>query len=404
MAMAKESRGAALLLSPEIPYPLHGGGALRTASVLHYLAQGRDVDLIVFRHRPEQDPASLLPPQFVRRLCVIDLPFHRKDLASRVLRNGVRFLRGVPPLVDRFRGFGKEIQEFLQGHNYEVAVIEHFWCAEYASLLQRVSQNVALNLHNVESVLHQTYAKSEPGWQPFVHGRFAREARKLEEAWFPRFTEVLAASEIDAVRVRQISPNASTRVFANSLPWTPLPHRAEEAVIAFSGNLEYQPNQQAVQFFAAKVWPEIRKEHPELRWRLIGMNPHAVQPWIKGVPGVECTGSVADAVAELASARLVVVPLFSGSGTRLKIVEAWAAGRPVISTALGAEGLPAESGVNILFAETGEQFLKAIDHLLRDSTFSRTLGDNGRQTFQRELCWEKAWQTLDSSCLAVKNS
>src|SRR5450432_429378 len=308
-------RPAALVLSPETPYPLHGGGALRTASVLHYLARDRDVDLIVFRHRPEQDPIATLPPGLVRRVCVIDLPHHRKDLAARVWRNGVRFARGVPPLVDRFRGFGDRIAKFVAGHRYQVAVIEHFWCAEYQPILREASDRAVLNLHNVESVLHETSAAASEGWGRLVHGRFARQCRVLERKWLPEFAELLASSEPDAERIRHISAAAMPRVFPNSIPWTELPVRAEQDVVAFSGNLEYHPNQEAVAFFAQKIWPHVVARRPALKWRLIGMNPDAVRSSLSHQRNVEFTGSVLDAVSELAAAKVVVVPLLSGSGT-----------------------------------------------------------------------------------------
>jgi glycosyltransferase involved in cell wall biosynthesis len=394
-------RPTAVVLSPETPYPLHGGGALRTASVVQYLARHRDVDLIVFRHRPEQDPIAALPPGLVRRALVIDLPHHRKDLLARVWRNGVRFIRGVPPLVDRFRGFGDRIDEFLAGHRYQVAVIEHFWCAEYQPILRAASDAAVLNLHNVESVLHETSAAASAGLGRLVHGRFARNCRVLERKWLPEFAELLTASEPDAERIRQISPGAKPRVFPNSIPWTEIPARAEEDVIAFSGNLEYHPNQEAVTFFAGKIWPHVVRRRPSLKWRLIGMNPEAVRSSVIHCLNVEFTGSVLDAVAEIAAAKVVVVPLLSGSGTRLKIVEAWAAGRAVVSTRLGAEGLPARDKCNILLADTPPDFVSCIERLLSDAGLRRALGDAGRQEYERGFCWEAAWKALDSTWLAA---
>ena len=395
-------RPSALVLSPETPYPLHGGGALRTASVLNYLARRHDVDLIVFRHRPDQDPIASLPPGLVRRTRVIDLPHHRKDLVARIARNAVRLARGVPPLVDRFRGFGDQIAQFLQGCRYDVAVIEHFWCAEYEPVLRQVSDAVVLDLHNVESVLHETSAKAGGGWARLVHGRFARNSRALERKWLSRFAELLTASGPDADRVRALSPGAKPVVFPNSIPWTPLPDRAEQDAIAFSGNLEYHPNQAAVAFFSDRIWPAVSRSRPTLAWRLIGMNPEAVRAKVAHHPNVELTGSVRDAISELAAAKLVVAPLLSGSGTRLKIVEAWAAGKPVVSTRLGAEGLPARHESNILLADTPEDFIACIERLLSDARLRRELGNAGRREYERALCWDSAWKALDSTWLSAE--
>jgi glycosyltransferase involved in cell wall biosynthesis len=379
------------MLSPETPYPLHGGGALRTASLLNYLAQHFEVDLAVFRYRPEQDPGRSLPPGLVSNVQVIDLPHNRKDMISRAVRNAWRLAKGVPPLVDRFRGFQCALK--LAPH-YDLAVIEHFWCAEYLDVIGRVSDRVVLNLHNIESVLHESCAAAEGGVTGFAHRRFAAYSRQLEREWLPRFDSILTASAEDARRVMEA---ANVIIYPNAIPMTPIPDRAEEDVIAFSGNLEYHPNRTAVQFFAREIWPALSRNNPRLKWRLIGMNPEAIRREIQGLERVETTGPVADAVSELAAARVVVAPLRSGSGTRLKIIEAWAAARAVVATSLGAEGLPVTHGTEIYLADKPEDFIQSIQYLLNSPDVRRKLGKTGRCLFEHEFSWEAAWRNLDCS-------
>ena len=211
----------------------------------------------------------------------------------------------------------------------------------------------------------------------------------------PQFSEVLATSESDAERVRAIAPGARVVVYPNAIPAVALPARADEEAIAFSGNMEYHPNRGAVQFFRQEVWPRLREEWPRLIWRLIGKNPEAVRQWISGDPRIEATGQVDDAVKELARCRVAVVPLLAASGTRLKILEAWAAGGPVVSTPIGAEGLPGRDGENLLLAEGGAAFALAVSRLLSSSTLRRELGGAGRLLLEREFTWEKAWGKLD---------
>src|SRR5260370_33902707 len=100
--------------------------------------------------------------------------------------------------------------------------------------------------------------------------------------------------------------------------------------------MEYHPNRSAVRFFRREVWPHLRDEWPGLTWRLIGKNPEAVRQFTFGDPRIDVQGQVDDAIKELARARVAVVPLLAGSGTRLKILEAWAAGLPVVSTGVRA--------------------------------------------------------------------
>src|ERR1019366_8365820 len=111
------------------------------------------------------------------------------------------------------------------------------------------------------------------------------------------------------------------------------------------------PNIEAVRWFASSIWPRIRERNPGLKWNLIGRNPEAISGIVKSDPSIRVIGPVADAVAAIAAGRVVVVPLLSGSGTRFKILEAWAAGRAVVSTSIGAEGLGARDGEHLLIAD-----------------------------------------------------
>ena len=162
--------------------------------------------------------------------------------------------------------------------------------------------------------------------------RFAEAYRRLEREWLPVFDDVLVPSEDDALRLK---PYCSATVYPNAIPFRPQPAVDEENAIAFSGNLEYHPNVAAVRYFAAEIWPLILAAHPDLEWRLIGRNPHAIEPIVAEIPGVRVVGPVDDAVEALARAKVVVTPLLAGSGTRFKILEAWAAARAVVSTTCG---------------------------------------------------------------------
>jgi glycosyltransferase involved in cell wall biosynthesis len=131
-----------------------------------------------------------------------------------------------------------------------------------------------------------------------------------------------------------------------------------------------------------------------VRFRLIGKNPRGVEHIVGQLPSVELTGPVEDAVAELARAAVVVVPLLAGSGTRLKILEAWAAGRAVVSTTIGAEGLAARDGDNIVIRDTASSFADAVSMLLESPEMRHTIGVNARAEFERSCTWASAWPAL----------
>jgi glycosyltransferase involved in cell wall biosynthesis len=393
--LATEARASALVLAAETPYPLAGGGALRTASLLHYLALRYDVDLVVFRQPGAPDPGRELPAGLVRRVGVVDLPAHGRSLAARALRNALRVGRGVPPLVDRFAGFGREIERALEGRRYDIGIVEHFWCAPYGEQMAKICGRTVLDLHNIESVLDQRCAEIESGATAWAHRVFSRAALKLERTWLPRFSEVLVASESDAERARAIAPGARVTVYPNALPRAPLPPKANEDAIVFSGNMEYHPNISAVRFFRREVWPLLRERWPGLVWRLIGKNPEAVRRFTSGDARIEVEGRVDDAIRELARAKVAVVPVVAGSGTRLKILEAWAAGLPVVSTTLGAEGLGARDGESLLLADRGPAFAEAVSRLLACKDLREKVGAAGRLLLEKEFTWEAAWKKLD---------
>jgi glycosyltransferase involved in cell wall biosynthesis len=326
-----------------------------------------------------------------RDVCVIRLPHHRRTAAARAYRAARRFALGRPPLNDRFAGFDAEITRFVKGRSYRLSVIEHLWCAPYVELLDGP---VVLDIHNVESALNRGLARSEPWPLQVVFRRFASACERVERRWLPQFEALLAASMPDAARLLALAPGSRVHVYPNAIPTVPEPDVAETDAIAFSGNLEYRPNQAAVRFFRREVWPLLREPWPGLVWRLIGKNPHAVRRYTRDDPRIEVTGPVDDAVAAIASARVAVVPLLSGSGTRLKILEAWAAARPVVSTALGAEGLEANDGEHLVIADTPAAFAKAVSRLLGDRCERARLGRAGRRLYEERYTWEHSWRVL----------
>jgi glycosyltransferase involved in cell wall biosynthesis len=385
----------ALFVVPEAPYPKRGGGALRSASLLEYLAQRYDVDVIVFREPGAEDPTPRFAPGTARNVHVLELRHHRKDPFSRAVRNSGRLARGVPPLVDRFAGFADQMAGLVHGQDYQVAVIEHFWCARYWEQVAPVSAKTVLDLHNIESVLHQRCARSERGPRALAHEIFCGFARNLEAEWLPRYDCLLVASAADAQLARAISSRSRISVYPNAIPFVPRPNVPEREMVIFSGNLEYHPNVSAVRFFRNDVWPILRDRWPSLVWRLAGKNPQGVRKYTNNDVRIELPGPMENAIEELAAARVVVVPLLAGSGTRFKIIEAWAAGRAVVSTSIGAEGLPARHGENLLIADSPHQFADAVSLLLASPDLRGHLGVTGRALFESQFTWENAWQKLD---------
>jgi glycosyltransferase involved in cell wall biosynthesis len=304
-------------------------------------------------------------------------------------------MRRIPPLVDRFAGFSAEVARAVSGARYDLGIIDHSWCAPYLQQLSPVCARTVLDLVDVESVLHGRCARVEGLATATAHRVFQHASRELERAWLPRFSLVLATSDADAALAGAIAPQARFAVYPNALPPTPLPVPGDEEAIVFSGNMEYHPNVTAVRFFRREVWPRLRERWPLLVWRLVGKNAAAVRQFTAGDPRIEVAGPVADAVRELARSRVAVVPLLTGSGTRLKILEAWAAGLPVVSTTIGAEGLPVRDGETALLADGAEAFASAVTRLLTCMELRQSIGRAGRLLLEKEFTWETAWKKLE---------
>ncbi len=359
---------------------------MRTACMLEYLASRYTLDVITFREPDAPDPREHFPPGLAREIYVVDLPNHSKSMSSRALRNLDRMRRNAPPLVDRFAGFSLPIR-----CKYELAVVEHFWCATYVDALRPHCRRLVLNLHNIESVLLRRCAETESPVARFALRRFSSACHRLESELLPRFDILLVTSEEDRARI-----NGSV-VWPNAMPFVPRPQVPRAHEIAFSGNMAYHPNTAAAHFFAKSVWPLLRKQEPELVWRLVGKNPHALK--LPRDPRIQATGAIADAIPLIAGTKAAVVPLLSGSGTRFKILEAWAAGTPVISTTIGAEGLDATPGEHLLIADNPSQFANQVLSVLYENGLADRLSKSGRELYESRFTWPVAWKVLESTGL-----
>jgi len=381
-----------LMLSPESPYPLHGGGAYRTASLLHYFARFAQVDLILISDSGEAAP---LPRGLVSSQQVIPLPLHSRNVVARYVRNARRAIRGMPPLVDRLGGLDEQIEKAIGGRHYDIAIVEHFWCAPYVDLMAKAADRTFLNLHNIESVLHDRCAAVTAGPVRAGHARFASAARRMEASLLPKYSLVLATSATDAFAARTLAPNCKVVVYPNSLPAMEIPQIMERPRVVFSANFEYHPNIDAVEFLVKEIWPEVHRRHPALELRLVGKGDRFIKHLLPSDSNIRTTGPVEDAFYEISQASLVVAPLRAGSGTRIKILEAWAAARAVVATPMAAEGLDAHDSGNLAFAADSTGFVAAIDWLLADARSRKQMGISGRRTFEARYSWEAAWKKLD---------
>jgi glycosyltransferase involved in cell wall biosynthesis len=287
------------------------------------------------------------------------------------------------------------LNALLAGSHYDIGIVEHFWAAPYLPRIARVCEKTVLDLHNIESVLHARSAATSSGLMAAGHTRFADRSRAYEADLLPRYSLVLATSQNDAATALRIAPTARVAVYPNALPASEVPAVEEEPVVVFSANFEYHPNIDAVAWLVSAIWPEVRRQCPDLRLRLVGRGDKFIRHLLPSGLEIETTGQVEDARSAIARARIVIAPLRSGSGTRIKILEAWAATRPVIATSLAAEGLECRADEHLIIANTSEDYGTSIARLNADPSRRAELAVHGRRLFEEKYTWPAAWKLLD---------
>jgi polysaccharide biosynthesis protein PslH len=250
---------------------------------------------------------------------------------------------------------------------------------------------VLVDAHNVEhQVARRSYDASEETLRRHYHAVNWRKVRRDEIAAWRSADGVAFTSRDDAALARPMLGRVPAAVIPNGVdvayfrPERDVP--PEPGTIVFFGTLDYFPNQDGVRHFLADVWPRLAPTAPGSRFRILGPHPTPEVLARRG-PRVDVAGCVDDLRPHLARAAVVVVPLRVGGGTRFKILEAMAMGRPVVSTTIGAEGLEVKDGRELLVADGPEAFAAAVRRVLEDEPLARALGAAGRACVERRYGW-----------------
>jgi glycosyltransferase involved in cell wall biosynthesis len=227
----------------------------------------------------------------------------------------------------------------------------------------------------------------------------------FERRVFPRADAVAGVTGLDAQQALAWGSH-STVLVENGVDldhFAPVSERASNAAeLLFLGSLDWYPNQDAVEYLLEEILPFLSARSPEVRLRIVGRRaPPELAKLVARSSGVELVGEVADVRPYLARARVVLVPLRIGGGSRIKILEALAMGKAVVSTTIGAEGLAVTNGVHLLLADSPEAFADSTLQLLKSPEEQARLGIEGRKLVEGRYSWDTAAEALESAWLRV---
>ncbi|HEB53388.1 MAG TPA: glycosyltransferase [bacterium] len=384
-----------LVVAPYVPHPVRHGGAIRSRVLLDALQGDHELHLAV-AVADEADAAN------ARALaCELDAEVHTlpasQTTRSRFAGKLGAWLTGRSELAKRrWRPDARSAFDRLCVHLGEPrGLVDSTW-----SLPVVARRRWPLFLHNLEySLFARADGKGRPFAERISRACEARALRRLERAAIARAPVTVTVSEHDRNLALALCPAARVEVVPNSvdlsrLPLLPAADANAPPRLLFVGSLDYPPNLEAVTELVERHLPALRAAFPELVVRLVGKDPAGLGVRFRGVPGVELVGPVDDVVEHYRTAHAVFLPIRSGGGTRIKILEAWALGVPVVATRVAAEGLPADDGVHLLRFETPGEGVEAVRRVLAGG--GEALRQNGRALVEQRFSHAAAIEQLSA--------
>jgi glycosyltransferase involved in cell wall biosynthesis len=367
--------------------PVENGGNIRTYHVLRYLATRHELTFYSY-YAGKPDP--MYERELERQLPGSIAVCTGKNELSGVAR-GIDYVAhlgaAAPYAVSRFAhaGVREQLGGWFHEERFDVAVCDFLDAA--VNFPERLNIPSVLFQHNVESEIWRRHA--ETASNPVKKAMYGMEFRKMlryEQAAVRKFQQVIAVSENDRSLMTQWVDADRVTVVPTGVDlaqYKPDPNSAEPApLVTFVGAMDWEPNVDGVEYFCSEVWPAIQKEVPGAHFRIVGRNPvRRVEKWAS--ESIEVTGRVPSGIEHLRESAVVIVPLRIGGGTRLKIYEAMAAAKAVVSTTVGAEGLDIHPGRDIILADDARAFSQAVIMLLRDRELRRRYEKAAAETAAR---------------------
>ena len=384
-----------LFLSITVPFPPTDGGRIRVLNLLKQIAQKNQISFLAL----ETTPTDLEGITYLRELGIdAHLVQHAPNLPPLRLQTIVRaFIKKQPITVARyyFPAFRQKFDALLANNAFDLIDYEYFHAAQY-----RVKADLPtlLTAHNVDShIWCRLCERTDNPMRKFLFWTQKRAFNRYERVMLPKFDAIACTSEIDRALLQNICPDVTIEVIPNGVDtelYQPNHTLEEEATLVYTGSMDWYPNEDAVLYLADEIFPLIQARHANVKFYIVGQDATAQVRKLAERPGITVTGRVADVKPYIARATVYVVPLRIGSGTRLKILEALAMEKAVVSTTIGEEGLNLIDGEEIVIADKPVRFADAVIQLIADKGMRQRIGKQGRQRVEADYDWRRIGEKL----------
>jgi glycosyltransferase involved in cell wall biosynthesis len=410
-----------LILTPQMPYPPHQGTSLRNFHIIRGLAERHEITLLSFLEGNQtDDPAAIEPLLALCKLHTVPVP-----VRSTVQRLWQLVSTRRPDMSHRLysESFAAELRRLLAANQFDIVQVEGIELARYMEIVRAVSpaSKIVFDDHNAEAELQRRNFLTDLGhprrWLAAAYSWVQVGRLRRFERWAMMVADgVTAVSQTDKLTLEKLLDgtriNADERGLITVIPncidvceyvldlaglqssERTQPARSMVNDLVFIGKMDYRPNVDAVLWFVDEVWPGIVAERPSATFAIVGQKPHPRLERLRGVPGVTLTGWVESVTPYLLGASVFIMPFRIGSGTRLKLIEAMAAAKAIVSTPIGAEGFAVRDGQELLLAETAEEMGTAVLHLINHHQERQRLGQNARQ-FAQQYDWRQVIPRFD---------
>ncbi len=399
-----------LHVTPELPFhPGGSGGSTRQFRLLADLVRrGHDVDVVSPVHPDQEIGREQLAAAGIT-LRAYDRSADRLADAWTTLRRspGTAFdVARMPLLAWQVEMFWARMREplaaALHARTPDVIVVEHDWAARWWRDLPAGVPR-ALTLENLSWRYYEQRAAAAPGaLRAALMRREATRFARFDRRHLAHYDLLLAMSELDRDHAAAVT-DTRCEVVPNGVETAGIPagEPAAEPVAVFAGSMAYPPNAEALRWLLGTIWPAVRATLPQARLLVVGRDVPADLA-ASAPPGVTFTGFVPDIAEVYATARVVLCPMLSGAGTRLKVLEGLATGLPLVSTTMGAEGVRITDRKDVLLADGAERFAATTVEALTDDDLARRIGTAGRRLAVEHYDWRTIAGTLEALLLDLQ--